>query len=131
MNQSLFLDLVWQNNQHLNFGEANKVAEAAAKAANDMAFELTKAKIAEVGVKVVDAETFYRRELTFIGEGSLHFHVTVWGDSALKVQVGVLANDVMSAQKTALVWARKSWFCDKRTLGIEKVERPSEQAVTV
>lgn len=119
--------LLWPEHQHLNFGEIRQVAQAAFKAISDTSFELTKVKIAAASVKVIDSEEFYHRDLTFIGEGSLDFHVTVWGDSALKVQVGVRADSPLEAQRAALAWARTSWFHDKRDIGLEKVERPSEQ----
>lgn len=119
----MFVHQLWQHNQHLNFGEITQVAEAAAKAASDKVFELTKAKIADAGVKTIDADTFERRELKFIGEGAIDFHVTVWGDTAPKVQIGVHANTAFEAQSAALAWARTYWWRDRRDIGIETVER--------
>lgn len=127
MTESTLIEALWPEHQHLNFGEMRTLAQAAHKAISDTAFELTKAKIAQAGVKVIDSEEFYRRDLQFIGEGSLDFHVTTWGDSGKKVQIGVRADSPLEAQRTALAWTRTSFYRDKRDIGIESVERPSEQ----
>lgn len=42
---------IWRANQHLNFGEANQVAQAAATAASDAAHAVTKAKFAALARK--------------------------------------------------------------------------------
>ena len=125
--ESSLIALLWPEHQHLNFGEMRTLAQATLKTISDTSFELTKAKIAQAGVKVVDAEEFYLRDLEFIGEGNLDFHITLWGASAPKVQIGVRADSPLEAQRTAMAWARTSWFRDKRDIGLEKVERPSEQ----
>jgi hypothetical protein len=127
ISESALIAVLWPEYQHLNFGEIRQLAHAAATVIDDTAIELTKKKFAEESVKFVDADTYDRRELDVIGDGPNEFHITLWGASAPKVQLGVRALDALDAQRQALTWARRAWFQDKRDIGIEKIERRAEQ----
>lgn len=70
----------------------------------------------------VTADEAERRDLHHIGSGSFDYHVTLWGDSAPKVQIGVYANDPAKAELLAIQWGRAEWWRDERKIGIEKVE---------
>jgi hypothetical protein len=72
--------------------------------------------------KVITSEEAERRDLRVLGEGEHEYHVTLWGDSAPKVQIGIKAMSQVQAEKAALDWGRNSWWNDQRKIGIQTVE---------
>lgn len=123
MDESTLINALWPHMQHLNFGEISQVAQQALAAAQTKAFELTKLKIAEAGLKSITEDEAERRDLRYIGEGVNSYHATVWGDAGRKVQIGVKANNPLEAISRALAWGRNSWWKDRRDLGIESLEQ--------